>query len=271
MPTAMSQMRLRSVFVQGRRRRFFDDLLKAALDRTLAIKQMHDIAVRVAQYLHLDVARALDIALDIKPPVAEIARAFAARAHDLVVERRRLAHDPHALAAAAGRRLDQERKAHRPRAFRKGPGIVVFDGRRRDRKAARRNKSAGAHLVAHELDGVGGGADEDQARLRHLAGEVCILGQEAIAWMDRAGAACARRGDDLRAVEIGCDRRRAGDLDRAICGPNSRRARVGGVMHHDRFQSQRLHGAQNAQRDLAAIGNQNALERPAAARIGTNF
>ena len=106
-------------------------------------------------------------------------------------------------------------------------GIVVLDRRRRDRKAARRDKSAGPHLVAHQLDRFGCGADEDQARVRHLAGEVRILGQEAITRMDRAGAACARRGDDLRAVEIGCDRRRAGDLDRAIGGPNRRRRRIG--------------------------------------------
>src|SRR6476646_5366176 len=129
---------------------------------------------------------------------------------------------------------------------------------------------ARTHLVAHEFDRIGGGADEDQARISHLTGEVRILGEETIAGMDRTSTACARRSDDLRAVEIGRDRCRAGDLDRAIGGVNSRRTRIGGVMHHDRFQSQRLHGAQNAQRDLAAIGNQNALERPAAARIGTN-
>ena len=70
-------------FAQGRRRRLFDDLLKAALDRTLAIKQMHDVAVRVGQDLHLDVARALDIALDIKPAVAESSARLSLRARTI--------------------------------------------------------------------------------------------------------------------------------------------------------------------------------------------
>ena len=78
---------------------------------------MHDVAVRVAEHLHLDVARSFDIALDIKPPVAEIARTLAARAHDLVVEHRRLAHDAHAFAATAGGRLDQQRETDGPRAI----------------------------------------------------------------------------------------------------------------------------------------------------------
>jgi len=39
---------------------------------------VHDVAVGVAQHLHLDVARVLDVALDVEAPVAEIALALAA-------------------------------------------------------------------------------------------------------------------------------------------------------------------------------------------------
>src|SRR5215212_7857620 len=52
---------------ERRRWRLLDNLLKAALDRTFALEQMHDVAAAVAKHLHLDVARVLDIALDVKP------------------------------------------------------------------------------------------------------------------------------------------------------------------------------------------------------------
>jgi hypothetical protein len=41
-----------------------DDLLVAALDRAVALPQVHEVAVRVAEDLHLDVLGAGDVALD---------------------------------------------------------------------------------------------------------------------------------------------------------------------------------------------------------------
>ena len=48
-----------------------DDLLVPALHRAVALEKMHDVAVRIAEDLHLDMARALQIALDQHPVVAE--------------------------------------------------------------------------------------------------------------------------------------------------------------------------------------------------------
>jgi hypothetical protein len=53
------------------RRRLLDDLLVAALDRALPLVQVDHIAVRIAQHLDLDVARALDELLDEHPVVAK--------------------------------------------------------------------------------------------------------------------------------------------------------------------------------------------------------
>ena len=47
-----------------RRWRFFDDLLMAALHRQSRSKRLIDIAMRVPEYLHLDVARRDEIFLD---------------------------------------------------------------------------------------------------------------------------------------------------------------------------------------------------------------
>src|ERR1044071_183890 len=46
------------------RGRLLDDLLMAALDRAVAFPEMHDVALRVAKHLHLDMVRPLEIALE---------------------------------------------------------------------------------------------------------------------------------------------------------------------------------------------------------------
>ena len=55
-----------------------DDLLMAALDRALALAEVDDRAVRVAEHLHLDVAGPIEVALEEQAPVAERRRGFAA-------------------------------------------------------------------------------------------------------------------------------------------------------------------------------------------------
>jgi len=65
--------------VQRRRRRLLDDLLVPALDRTLSLVEMNQIAVAVAEDLDLDVARPRDVALEEHAIVAEPARGFALR------------------------------------------------------------------------------------------------------------------------------------------------------------------------------------------------
>ena len=47
--------------VQCRRRAFFDNFLVVALNRTVALAQMHYVAVLVRQYLHLDMPRMLQV------------------------------------------------------------------------------------------------------------------------------------------------------------------------------------------------------------------
>ena len=72
--------------VERGRRRLLDDLLVAALDRALALPQVHDVAVRVAEDLDLDVARPLDVALEQQRVVAERDSRLAARALDRLGE-----------------------------------------------------------------------------------------------------------------------------------------------------------------------------------------
>ena len=107
---------------QRRRRRLLEQLLVAPLHRALALAEAHHAAATVGEDLRLDVARPLDRALEVDPVVAE--RRPAPRRASAPTPRRarpRSRIDAHALAAAAGRRLEHERIADRARRARAPP------------------------------------------------------------------------------------------------------------------------------------------------------
>ena len=131
--------------------------------------------MRVGEHLHLDMARPLHVAFDVKPPVTEVTLPFGTRTRYFVAQRPRLTHDPHPLAAAARRRLDQQRKSDLGGARHKTRGVVILNRRGRDRKAAALNEAARPHLVTHQIDRFGRGSDEDQARIRHAARKGRVL------------------------------------------------------------------------------------------------
>ena len=170
--------------------------------------------MRIAEDLHLDVPRPFDEAFGEQPPVAEVALALAARHVDGLGQARGLAHDLHALAAAAGRTLDQQRETDCARAFGKAGRVVGLVGRGRDRHALLHREAPRADLVAHALDDLGTRADEHQPGLGHRAREGGVLRQEAVAGVHRVAAAVARRAHDAGDVQEGRDRRLAEELHR---------------------------------------------------------
>ena len=91
--------------------RLLDDLLVAALDGAVALEEVHDVAVRVAEHLDLDVARPDDRLLEVDGVVAEGALGLALRALVGGDELGLVVDEAHALAAAAGRGLEHHREA----------------------------------------------------------------------------------------------------------------------------------------------------------------
>ena len=71
---------------ERRRRRLFEQLLMAPLDRALALAEMHHGAVMIAHHLHLDMARVLEIFLDVDVGHAERGLGLALRGPDRVSE-----------------------------------------------------------------------------------------------------------------------------------------------------------------------------------------
>jgi hypothetical protein len=203
----------------------------------------------------------LDIGLGIDAAVAEITLRLAGRDAGGLAQARRRADDRHALAAAAGRSLDQQRKADRLRADDEVVEIAGRHDRRRHRHALRLGEGAGRDLVAHQRDGVGGGADEDEAGRLDGGREAGVLRQEAVARMDGVGAGGERRRHDRVDVEMGGHRRLAGDRDRLARHGHVPRPRLDRVMDRHRGDAHGVERADHAAGDLAAVGDEDLAER----------
>ena len=175
---------------EERRGRLLDELLVAALQRAVAGGDDDDVAVLVGEALGLDVARVVEVALDEALAAAERGDGLA---HGGVVQLGDLlerAGDLEAAAAAAERRLDRDRQA-------------VLLGERDDLVGARRpgrrcRATSGAParcamwraetLSPSDADRLGRRADPGQPGVDDGLGEVGVLGQEAVAGVDRVGA-----------------------------------------------------------------------------------
>ncbi len=122
---------------ERRARRFLDHLLMTALGRALALEQVDQGPVPIAEDLDLDVPRTLDQPLDVERAIAERGGRFAAglgqRRRQVVEAMDRL----HPDATAAGRGLDQQRTADAGR--RGDQGRIALVGRR----LARHHRYAG--------------------------------------------------------------------------------------------------------------------------------
>ena len=102
---------------QARRRRFLDDLLMAALHRAIAVEQADGLSVRVRKDLHFHVASLGKVAFHQQPIVSEGgARQTLRRFHRGRHLRGRI-DDLHALAAASGAGLDDQRESDPQRFF----------------------------------------------------------------------------------------------------------------------------------------------------------
>ena len=124
--------------------------------------------------------------------------------------------DPHAAPAAAGHRLDQHRKAD---ARRPGRRARRRPGRRRDSPAPPARRPAPSALGRAILSPIariaaGGGPTKISPAAAHGFGEGGILRQEAVAGMDRVGAARCAAAMMRVDVQIAVARRRRADRAR---------------------------------------------------------
>ena len=179
--------------------------------------------------------------------------------------------DAHALAAAAGRRLDHHRIADFAGDL---FGVVgILD----DAEPARHGADLRGigeflrfDLVAHRLDRLRLRADEDDALGFQRPAEGGALGQEAVARMHGFGAGLLASLDDLLGHEIALRGRRRADMHRLVGHLDMHRVAVGVGIDRDRRDAHPARRLDDAAGDLAAIGDQDFLEhRRLIPRIGT--
>jgi hypothetical protein len=98
----VGQDALAQAIVEVGRRRHLDDLLVAQLHRAVALEQVHDIALAVAQHLDLDVPWPRHDLLQEEGAIAERRLGLALAAHEGLVHLLGPGHGTHAAAAATG-------------------------------------------------------------------------------------------------------------------------------------------------------------------------
>ena len=103
-------------------------------------------------------------------------------------------------------------------------------------------------------------ADEDDAGGGAGFGEGRVLGEEAVARVDRIGARVARGLDDRCGVQVGLARGRRPDGARLVGEPHVQRAAIGLRVHGDRVHAEPAAGPDHAAGDLAAIRDQQPLD-----------
>jgi hypothetical protein len=208
------------------------------------------------------------IALQIDRVVAEIGARLALGQLHRLGQFALAARDLHALAAAAGRRLDQNRIADRP--GRRRSRVIAIDHAVRsahNRQIEPGDGLFGRHLVAHDPHVLGRGTDEDDAVLGHHLREARVFRKEADAGVD-----CVRPGDfgrrqQRRGVEVAFARRRRADAYALVRQPHMHGVGVGRRMHGDRGDAHVVAGAMNPERDFAPVGDENLVEHPAGSPI----
>ena len=188
-----------------------DDLLEAALDAALALAEVGDGAVLVAEDLDLDVAGAGDELLDVDGAVAEGAEGLGCAAFIGGFEIIEGGDGAGASAAAASDRFDHHGAALTiggTEGFEEGAGLFEGDGgvdASEGGDVGGGGGGAGAGFVAEEFEHFDGGADEGDAGFGAGAGEGGVLGEEAVAGVDGVGAGGLCGFDDGFDVEVGGD------------------------------------------------------------------
>ena len=257
--------RARHFFAQLRRykcgRAFLDELLVAALYRALALEQVHHVAEAVAEDLHLDMARIMDIFFHIQTAVAEIRNRLGGRAVVGILEILDAERHANTLAAAAGRGLEHNGIAD---TLGLADGFVEVTERavraQSDRNAGRNRVALGFRFVAHQADGRGGRADKGKTCLRGALGEVRVFRQKAEARMNGLTAGRNRRRNDVIHVEIAVSGACGTDADRLVCNLRMERLAVGLGINRYRNDAEVAARLYDANCDFAAVRDEYLLK-----------
>src|SRR5215467_12027845 len=135
-----------------------------------------------------------------------------------------------------------------------------FFGARHKKHAGFLHALAGAGFRAHHLHRLRCRTDKPHADFAACTGEVCVLGEEAVAGMNGFGAAALGYIEDLFEIQIGLTRGGRTDVIGVVGLAHVQRAAVNIREDRHRLDTNLAAGAHDAHCDFAAIGNEDSLE-----------
>ena len=231
----------------------------APLHRAITLVEVDRVALRIGEHLDLDVPRRRQVLLDEHAVVAEARARLAPGGGERRREAGGILRDLHALAAAAGRGLDQHRVSDLLRFAREEiVGLVVAMVAGHQRHASTLHDPLGRGFRSHRRDRRRRRTDEDDAGVAAGTRERLVLRQESIARMDRIRACGSRDRQHARGIEVAFPRQCAAQPMRLVAGLDEQRAGVGIRVDGDRADAHAPRGAGDAHGDLAAVGDQQA-------------
>ena len=232
-----------------------------ALDRALALVERGHIAVLVGQHLELDVARLLDELLHVEIAVAEGICRLAVGGVEEIGQLLGAADDSHAAPAAARLGLEDHRETDLLgpvlRLFHPGKNAV---GAGKNRHFSLLHRLARLLLFAHQTGDLGRRTDKLDVRGAADLGEVGVLAQQPVAGMNRFHIGDLGGRDHGRHIQVAVGQPRRTDADGFVGEAHVQRVAVRLAVDGDGANAQLATGIENAQRDFAAIGNQNFTE-----------
>ena len=239
-------------------RGLFDQLLMTALGRAVAGPEVQTVAVLVGQYLDLDMAGLVQIALEIELAAPEVVLGLSTggvdRRSDIVV----LVDDLHAASSAAECRLDRDRPAV---LFGEGDDLsglgdrIGVAGNARDTHVL--GCGAGRELVSHHLDRLRAGTDEGHTGVGDRSGEVGILAEESVAGVQGLGSTGLEDLQDLLGVEVALGSGLAAECVGLVGQPHVERIAVEFAVDGNRRDTEVPAGADHPNRDLTSVGDKN--------------
>ena len=249
--------------VHRRRGRLLDELLVPPLHGAVASAELDQIAVGVAEHLDLDVSRVLEVPLHVDRAVPEepVARRRAPRRAPPPAPPRRTATrkpipppPPEAL-TATGYPTSPATSSAAVDAL-DGPAAAGDDGH-----AELGREPARARLLAHRLDRLRRGADEDDAP-RPRSGGRTRRSRRGSRTRDgaRRTPSSAARGQHRVDVEVALGGGRRPDRDRLVGETDVNGVPVGLRVDGDGRDLELAQGAENADRDLTPVRDEDLAE-----------
>src|SRR5665647_1615430 len=246
-------------WIEQRCRRFLNDLLVTALHRTIALAQIHRIAVLVGEHLKLDMARVFQKFFHVYHGIVESGLRLGAGHGDGIQQGCLGMHHTHAASAAAAGSLDDDRVSDAARNLDNLRGVVrqgTLDSRHTGHPGFLHG-DLGAYLVTHQTNGLGARTDKYKAALLNALGKIGVFRKKTIARMDGLRICNFRCTDDGGDIQITLCRRGGADTNRLVGEFYILGIGIRLGMHHDGFYAHLAAGALNTQRYFTAIGNQD--------------